>query len=53
MIFFVTELTNVGNYADDITFYACDSDICNLIKRFEHDSWLAIEWFERNYMELN
>ena len=36
-IFYVTKLTNVCNYADDTTFYACDSDICNLIKRLEHD----------------
>ena len=32
---------------------ACRSDICNLIKRLEHDSSLAIEWFESNYMKLN
>ena len=52
-LFYVTELTNVCNYADDTTFYACDSDICDLIKRLEHDSSLAIEWFECNYMKLN
>ena len=33
--------------------FACDSDICDLIKRLEHDSSLAIEWFESNYMKLN
>ena len=42
-LFYVTELTNVCNYADDTTLYACDSDICNLIKMLEHDSSLAIE----------
>ena len=36
-LFHVTELTNVCNYADDTTFHACDSDICSLIKRLEHD----------------
>ena len=46
-------LTNVSNYADDTTFHACGSDICNLIKRLEHDSSLAIEWFESNYIKLN
>ena len=25
----------------------------NLLKRLEHDSALAIEWFENNYMKLN
>ena len=52
-LFQVTELTNICNCADDTTFYACDSDICNLIKRSAHDSLLAFEWFESNYMKLN
>ena len=33
--------------------YACDSDLNHLISRLEHDSVLAIEWFECNYMKLN
>ena len=52
-LFYVTEKTNVCNYADDTTFHACDSDISNLINNLEHDSLLAIEWFENNYMKLN
>ena len=46
-------MTNVCNYADDTTFHACDSDLEILIQRLEHDSVLAIEWFEGNYMKLN
>ena len=48
-------IMNVCNYADDTTFHACacDSDICSLIKRLEHDSLLAAEWFESNYVKLN
>ena len=38
---------------DDTTFYACDMDLNSLIKRLEHDSFLAIEWFENNNMKLN
>ena len=38
---------------DDTTFHACDSDLENLIQRLEHDSMLAIEWFESNYMKLS
>ena len=34
-------------------FFVCDSDLHNLIARLEHDSVLAIEWFESNYMKLN
>ena len=52
-LFFLIENTNVCNYADDTKFYACDSDLHNLISRLEHDFVLAIEWFECNYMKLN
>ena len=52
-LFFLTEKTNACNYADDTAFYACNSDLHYLISRLEHDSVLAIEWFECNYMKLN
>ena len=52
-LFHLTELTDVCNYADDTTFHACDSNLDDLIRRLEHDSVLAIEWFESNYMKLN
>ena len=52
-LFFLAENTKVCNYADDTTFYACDSDWHNLILRLEHDSVLSIEWRECNYMKLN
>ena len=42
-LLYVTELTKVCSYADNTTFYACDSDICNLIERLKHDSSTAIE----------
>ena len=41
------------NYADDTTFHACDYDLKDLITRLKHDSLLAIEWFQANYMKLN
>ena len=41
------------NYADDTTFHTTDQDLNALILRLEHDSLLAIEWFEVNYMKLN
>ena len=52
-LLFLTEKTNVCNYAGDTTFYACESDLQYLISRLEHDSVLAVEWFECNYMKLN
>ena len=29
------------------------ADLKHLTKRLEHDTKLAIEWFENNYMKLN
>ena len=52
-LLYVAEFANVCNYTDDTTFHACDSDICSLIKKLEHGSLLAVEWFESNYMKLN
>ena len=34
------------------TFYACDMDLNSLVKRLEHESFLAIEWFQNNNMKL-
>ena len=52
-LFYLTEMTDVCNYADDTTFHACDLDLKSLITRLEHDAVLAIEWFESNYIKLN
>ena len=35
-------MTQVCNFADDTTFYACDKDLN-----------IAAEWFENNFMKLN
>ena len=52
-LFYLTEFTEVCNFADDTTFFACDNDLKILISRLEHDSHLAIKWFESNHMKLN
>ena len=52
-LFYIAESTNVCNFADDTTFYACDGDFSSLINRLEHVSYLAIEWFENNSLKLN
>ena len=43
----------VCNFADSTAFFACDKDLGSLINSLEHDSSLAIEWFQNNYMKLN
>ena len=52
-LFYFSDFTEVCNFADDTTFHACDNDLNNMIKRLEHDDFLAIEWFETNDMKLN
>ena len=52
-LFFLIDYTEVCNFADDTTIFACDKDLGSLINRLEHDSFLAIEWFQNNYMKLN
>ena len=52
-LFFLFEFTDLCNFADDTTFYACNMDISSFIKRLEHDSFLAIEWFENYNTKLN
>ena len=49
---FFFEFTEVCNFADDTTPYACDQDLKTLIKKLEHDSLQAIMWFEKSYMKL-
>ena len=34
-------------------FFACDKDLGSLINRLEHDSFIAIQWFQINYTKLN
>ena len=52
-LFYLSNFTEVRNFADDTTFHACDNDRNNLIKSLGHDAFLAIEWFETNNMKLN
>ena len=41
------------NYADDITFHACQLNLKCLVKKLEHDSMLASGWSVSNYIPLN
>ena len=52
-IFYILQDTDICNFADDTTPFACDLDIKEVLRRLEHDSALAISWFESNYMKLN
>ena len=46
-------MTQICNFADEITFYVCGKDLNTLITRLEQDTVLADEWFEKKIMKLN
>ena len=52
-LFFILKETNVCNFADDTTLHVCDENAEQVLIRLEHDSTIAIHWFESNYMKLN
>ena len=52
-LFYFSDFTEICNIADDTTFRACDNDLNNLIKRLEHNAFLATEWFETNNIKIN
>ena len=52
-LFYLTEMFQVSSFADDTTFYVCDKDLNTLINKLEHNTALAVEWFESNFMQLN
>ena len=51
-LFFMTNECEVCNYADDTTPFACGKSLENVVSKLEHDSEIAICWFESN-MKLN
>ena len=52
-LIFLVDYTEVCNVAGDTTFFSCDKDLGSLINRLEYDSFLAIGWFQNNYMKFN
>ena len=46
-------MTQICNFAAEITFYVCGKDLNTLITRLEQDAVLANEWFEKKKMKLN
>ena len=52
-LFYLFLNTDVCNFADDTSLYACDIKLEDLIHNLEDDTLSAILWFEANYMKLN
>ena len=52
-IFFVLKGVDICNFADDTTLHVCDSNLKLVLETLEHNSELAIAWFEMNCMKRN
>ena len=52
-IFFFTEETEITNYADDNTPFACDTTVDLVIGRLEKDLGNLLQWFKLNYFKPN
>ena len=51
-LFYLADFMVVCNFADDTIFHAGDNDL-NTGEEINHETFLAIEWFETNNMKLN
>ena len=52
-LFFMLNECEICNYADDTTPFVCDEILENVVSKLEHDTEIAICWFDSNYMKLN
>ena len=50
-IFIIIEETNICNFADDNSIYACDTTLSKILKRLEHDIKNVLYWFEINSLK--
>ena len=51
--FFALKGIKICNFADGITPYICNLNFKSVLETLEHNSELAIAWFEMNYIKLN
>ena len=51
--FYLVKDTEICNYADDTTIFACGSDLGLVLESLEGDAALLSLWFENNYMKMS
>ena len=51
--FYLVKDTEICNYADDTTIFACGSDLGSVLESLEGDAALLSLWFENNYVKMN
>ena len=44
--------SNVANYADDTTLYACEKKLYDVQRKFESGSLILFDWFQDNYLKV-
>ena len=47
------QITNICNYADDTTVFACHSDLGIVIRQLQNDCFVIVKWFSDNLLKLN
>ena len=52
-LFLFNEDTDIANYADDNSPYACKSDMDSVIVQLEEDSKILLEWVSNNVLKAN
>ena len=52
-LFLFNEDTDIANYADDNSPYACKSDMDAVIVQLEEDSMILLEWVSNNVLKAN
>ena len=48
-VFYLVKDTEICNYADDTTIFACGSDLGSILEPLERKATLLSLWFENNY----
>ena len=52
-MFYKCEDSDMSNYADDTTPYACASDINTVISELQITASKLLTWFDNNHMKVN
>ena len=52
-IFLSVRYTNICNYADDTTIFACHPILETIVRQLETDGTVVAKWFSDNYLKLN
>ena len=45
--------SNIINYADDTTLYACEPNMDLVSSKLEIDTFTVFTWFQNNYLQAN